>query len=113
MTDHSDTVLVSLNQGVTAEQVKRQFGFVHGTYPAGIISVDQKGGGAGLKQTRLYLYPDEGEEVLYHLRIGDKGSQKTDVELCVQWVVEHERRKKSVKHEQSDKGIQKRSPNDE
>jgi len=54
----------------------------------GIIAIDQKGGKkkVKLKQTRLYIYPDTQNKVLYLLTIGDKNSQKMDIKFCVNTV---------------------------
>ena len=85
MIDNLDTFAVALNDGVRVEQAKRQFRFLHGNYPHGIISIDQRGAGSGTKQSRLYSYPDEDQHVLYQLTLGDKTSQKADVEFCTAW----------------------------
>jgi hypothetical protein len=87
--DNLDTLHGTLNEGVHSEQTKRQFGFLHSKYPTGILSIDQKGGGAGLKQTRLYLYPDDDEKCLYLLTMGGKDSQSEDVKFCKEWVEDH------------------------
>lgn len=93
MIDNLDTLFAALCQGTRVEQAKRQLGFVHGKYPCGIVSVDQRGGGGGLKQTRLYAYPDEGANVLYQLTLGDKDSQPADVQFCAEWVEDHLRKR--------------------
>ena len=64
MHDNLDTLFLVLGAGVNSEQAKRQFGFVHAKYSRGILSIDQKGGGGGLKQSRLYVYPDVDEQCL-------------------------------------------------
>ena len=71
------------------EQVKRQLSFVHCKYSLGIVSMDQRGGGGGLKTSRLYAFPDENEQVLHALTLGDKDSQSDDVRFCTQWVEHH------------------------
>jgi hypothetical protein len=48
------TVQDALRSGAKVEHLA--FGFVH-REPGGVLAVDQKGGGAGLKQTRLYVHP--------------------------------------------------------
>jgi len=70
------TVVMSLNQGAKVESLL--FGFVHHE-PGGVLALDQKGGGVGLKQTRLYVYPQKAQEVLHIITIGDKGSQNDDI----------------------------------
>lgn len=55
-----------------------QAGFLHNE-PAGIVAIDQKGGGKGLQETRLYTYPDEESKNLYLILIGNKNSQSSDI----------------------------------
>ena len=87
--DNLDTVLKALQKGTRPEQVKRQLGCVHANYPLGFWSIDQRGGGGNLKLTRLYVFPDESQEVLYQLTLGDKDSQSRDVKFCREWVESH------------------------
>ena len=56
-------------------------GFIHHE-PEGIKALDQKGGKqkVKLKQTRLYVYPDVKSKQLYLLALGDKNSQKLDIQ---------------------------------
>jgi len=54
------------------------FGFIH-FEPGGVLAIDQKGGGTGLKQTRLYAYPHLREQILYLITMGDKKSQSDDI----------------------------------
>ena len=58
-------------------------GFIH-RESDGIIAIDQKGGGRKIKlqQTRLYLFPDTPMTFLYALAIGDKTSQRDDINVC-------------------------------
>lgn len=58
-------------------------GFIHNE-PSGIKAIDQKGGcrRGKLRQTRLYLFPDQTTRTLYLLAIGDKKSQRRDIEMC-------------------------------
>ena len=65
-------------------------GFIH-REPDGIKAIDQKGGKrvkrkTKLKQTRLYIYPAMQEKILYLLTIGDKNSQKEDINFCRNFV---------------------------
>jgi hypothetical protein len=39
-----------------------------------------------LQQTRLYVYPDIQDKSLYLLAIGDKNSQKKDIQFCIDTV---------------------------
>ena len=57
-----------------------QAGFLH-REPAGVIAVDQKGGGANLAETRLYTLADDSAKVLHLIVIGDKGSQANDIQI--------------------------------
>lgn len=83
MGDNLDTVYKTLCMGAAVEQL--QFGFLHNE-PCGAKAVDQKGGGQGLKQTRLYFYPDKTRKVLHLITIGDKKSQTTDINLCKKFI---------------------------
>jgi hypothetical protein len=54
----------------------------------GVRALDQKGGGKGkLRQTRLYVYPDIDQKILYLITIGDKKSQKEDIKLSADFVI--------------------------
>src|SRR4051812_24411137 len=74
-----DTYFESLKAGVKPLQIKH--GFMHNE-PLGVVAIDQKGGGKSLAQTRLYVYPDAESQKLFVLTLGDKRSQKADIELC-------------------------------
>jgi hypothetical protein len=78
-----ETYREALEEGTNPLQVK--FGFVHGE-GHGVVAVDQKGRGGKRKQTRLYLYPDTENKVLYQLTLGDKNTQKKDVQFCHRYV---------------------------
>lgn len=58
-------------------------GFIH-KESDGIKAIDQKGGGQKVKlqQARLYVYPDLNTNTLYLLAIGDKTSQRDDINFC-------------------------------
>ncbi len=83
MLDNLDTFLGALNAGASVEQVK--FGLIH-PEPLGVLAIDQKGGGSGLKQTRLYAYPQKKKAILHLIVVGDKSSQKSDIEFCTGFV---------------------------
>ncbi|MCE9612368.1 MAG: hypothetical protein K8R23_19385 [Chthoniobacter sp.] len=53
-------------------------GFLH-PEQAGVLAVDQRGGGGNLQETRLYTYAHEARQVLYLIAIGNKDSQPSDV----------------------------------
>lgn len=85
MLDNADTLIETLDCGASIEQCKT-LGFVHSKYPLGVLSIDQKGGGAGLKQCRLYVFPDKEVRELCLLTMGDKSSQNADVNYATKWV---------------------------
>lgn len=76
----------ALNEGAQPGGIRRAF--VH-PEPGGVIALDQKGKGKGLKQFRLYVYPDTEYNTLYVLRFGDKQSQQADLADCAVWLNEH------------------------
>ena len=76
--------LDALNAGATPLQIQR--GFIH-QEPHGILAIDQRGEGKGLKEFRLYIYPDSGQQKLYLLALGDKNTQKSDIASSTQWVL--------------------------
>ena len=63
------------------------YGFLR-SEPAGIIAIDEAGGGSNVAATRLYVYPDDATETLYLLTIGDKQSQHEDIQRCKAFVKE-------------------------
>ena len=83
MHDNLDTFLGALSRGAKLEQIG--FGFVHNE-PQGILAIDQKGGGAGLKETRLYIYPVRESQVIHLITIGDKNTQKADIQYACEFV---------------------------
>jgi hypothetical protein len=93
-----DTLLKALNEGLTLEQVAT-FGFVH-SEPKGVLAVDQKGG-AKLAQTRLYVYPDRKAQLIHLLTLGDKGTQKGDIEFCSDYVDTLSKREKAHEPEKA------------
>ena len=63
-------------------------GYIHNE-GKGVKAIDQRGGVKGnLRQTRLYVYPDVDAKVLYLITIGDKSSQKNDIKLSADFVVQ-------------------------
>ena len=52
----------------------------------GILAIDQKGGGANLQETRLYIYADDVAQIVYLIAIGDKATQDSDVEYSKNFV---------------------------
>jgi hypothetical protein len=102
------TYLAALEAGAKPLQIK--FGFIH-VEQHGVVAVDQKRGGGKLAQTRLYLYPDVTDRVLYQITIGDKNTQQKDIQFCNWFVAELRKRKEkehdSVKGEARDGGRKK------
>jgi len=80
-----DTYFTSLKALGHPLQIKA--GFIHDE-PRGVKAIDQKGGDqkTKLKQTRLYIYPDCDDKILYLILIGDKNSQKRDIKYCLDFV---------------------------
>jgi hypothetical protein len=83
--DNLDTFFKTLQNGVKPGQAK--FGFIH-PEPLGVLAIDQKGGGKSLAQMRAYVYPDEDEEILHLLTIGDKKTQDDDIQECKNFVAQ-------------------------
>jgi len=86
MMQHLETVLDALRRGATVESI-RTFGFVH-SEPGQLLALDQKGGGTGLKQSRLYIYPDKSIEVVHVITMGFKKTQPSDIQFAVGVVAE-------------------------
>ena len=77
--DNLDTFFKALRSGQTPAQAK--FGFIH-PESLGALAIDPKGGGPHLKETRLYIYPDEKRQRLYVITLGDKDTQTEDIKAC-------------------------------
>jgi hypothetical protein len=78
-----DTFLKALCRGQKPKDAK--FGFIH-PEPGGVLAIDQKGGGQSMKETRLYIYPDEESECVFVITLGDKDSQTEDIQTCRDFV---------------------------
>jgi hypothetical protein len=63
-------------------------GYLH-PEPGGVVAIDQKGGGPGLQETRMYTYPHEAEKLLYLITIGNKSSQHDDIQFSKKFVQDH------------------------
>ena len=90
--DELQAVLANLLDYKTAvdlgvDPLRVQAGFIH-PEPMGVVAIDQKRGGVRkkLKQTRLYLYPDKEKREIWLITIGDKNTQKTDIQLAKDFV---------------------------
>lgn len=86
--DNLDTFKKGLDGGLKLEQV-RNFGFIH-VEPQRVLAIDQKGGGHGAKlaQTRLYVYVDKINLVIYLLTLGDKSTQHEDIKFSCDFAKE-------------------------
>ena len=83
--DNLDKYFEALRKGAESQFINAQY--IHHE-PKGIKALDQSGKKRGkLKQTRLYVYPDEAHKHLHLITIGDKSSQKADIQLCSDYVV--------------------------
>lgn len=81
-----DTFWALLKQGIPLIQIR--FGWLH-PEPKGVLAITEKGGhGKSLKASRLYVFPDEINHILYLITIGDKNSQKADIKLCDTFIKE-------------------------
>ncbi len=83
MLHNLDTFLKALQGGQKPAAAK--FGFIH-PEPCGALAVDQKGAGSGVKECRLYIYPDEVHECVRLMTLGDKDSQPEDIQTCKNFV---------------------------
>lgn len=63
-------------------------GYLH-SEPHGVVAIDQKGGGSGLQETRLYVYPDEASKLLYLITIGNKDTQQADIKLSSRFIADY------------------------
>ena len=79
-----DTFYGTLSSGVKLQNI--QAGFIH-PEPMGIKAIDQKKSNRGnLKETRLYVYPDEIKKILHVISIGEKKRQNSDIQECKNYV---------------------------
>ena len=83
--DNLDRYFKTISHGVHPQFVVA--GYIHDE-GKGVRAIDQKGGGKGkLRQTRLYVFPNVDQKVLYLITIGDKNSQKDDIKLSADFVI--------------------------
>lgn len=77
---HVEDLLAELNAG--AKPLNVRHGWWHDERQ-GLYATDQKGAtGKGHVQLRLYVYPETVYEVLWLLTIGEKNTQKRDLQAC-------------------------------
>ena len=104
-----DSYLVTLNDG--RNPYHRAAGYIHHE-PDGVIAIDQKGGGKALAETRLYVYPDTDTCTLYLLLLGDKNSQKRDIQDCREFVASIRKLKEADHDEGQQETVPERRPDD-
>jgi hypothetical protein len=100
-----DRFFKSLLTGTRPYHVKG--GFVH-PEPDGVIALSEQGGGSSLQATRLYTYPNEAEEVLYLITLGDKRTQQADITYCSQFVESLNHSQQQTMTNGGEKNIQQR-----
>ena len=81
--DNAMLYLDFLNRGMRVSQIT--FNWVH-PEPHGVKAFDQSGKGAHKMALRLYAYPDEAEQILYWITMGDKQQQPGDIRDCSEFV---------------------------
>ena len=75
-----DTYMRALKGGTRPALIRASF--VH-PETMGVVAIDQKGAIGKPRQIRLYIYAVEDSGTLFILTIGDKNSQKADVQIAV------------------------------
>ena len=93
---NDDTYLKALRAGMSPQ--KKLFGFLHAE-GSGVWAIDQKGAREASPRSGSTFTPDEAAETLYHITIGDKGSQKDDIKFCHEFVAELKKREAEAKDE--------------
>lgn len=78
-----DTYFQILCSGVSPVNI--QVGFVHHE-PDGIKAIDQRGGKGKKMQSRLYVYPEELENILHVISVGTKTDQNGDIQECKNYI---------------------------
>lgn len=78
------TFFTALSNGAKVQHIKA--GFIH-KEPSGIKAIDQSGSDSkGLKETRLYIYPDESTKICHLICIGFKKGQPKDIQSAKKFV---------------------------
>jgi hypothetical protein len=78
-----DAYFEALKTGIPPTQITA--GFIH-PEPQGLIAIDQKGARGHPRATRLYVYAAVVHTTLHLITIGDKDSQKRDLEECRRFI---------------------------
>jgi hypothetical protein len=95
------TYVAALQVGTNPLQVK--FGFIH-PEGMGVIAIGEEGRGKSLAATRLYLYPDTSDRVVYQITLGDKNTQKGDIQRSHEFVASLNRGKTGHERDTGDTG---------
>ena len=77
--------LDTLNLGTKPAQLVK-LGHVHNEKYRGLIAVDQRGASRKLRETRLYLVPEEQNMTIHLITIGFKDTQRDDHKICRTYV---------------------------
>jgi len=93
--DNLDTYVQCLAKGTKPMQIR--FRFVR-SEPQGIFAISEQGGGANLAPIRMYVVPDLGTETLHLITIGDKKSQRGDIQFSKEYTKELLKQKEESKH---------------
>ena len=67
-----------------------QGGYLHNE-GGGVVAIDQRGtkGADKIEETRLYVFADDIEKVVYLITIGNKQEQSSDIKISKQFVSEN------------------------
>ncbi len=84
MLNNLDTYMQALKAGTKPVHIRA--GWIHNE-PKGVKAIDQ-GRSKGRRQTRLYIYPDEKTRTVHLITVGDKKTQKDDIQDCNRYVDE-------------------------
>jgi hypothetical protein len=76
----------------------------------GVLAIDESGYKVKTQVTRLYIWCDEAAGLVHLITIGDKHSQRDDIQLAHEYVAEQQR-KANEAHE-SDPGTETQAPED-
>ena len=108
-TDNAETFLSILNAGARVSQIGVKW--VH-SEPHGVKAFDESGPGAHKMALRLYAYPDEAEQVLYWITMGDKQQQPDDIGECSEFVAELLQRRAAAQVQASETESQRANENE-
>jgi hypothetical protein len=69
----------ALNEGAAPQDIR--VSFVHAE-PGGVLAITERGAGKNATPLRLYVYPDDALRTLYLITLGDKKTQRDDIQFC-------------------------------